>query len=130
MHATPSNSVIGPVGSINAFVTDPQGGGFCELDLDGGQRIRVSHQKMSAKAGWLTIDMLKFLGFSPDRIFVCNLDSPEGKAALEQLTRDVPSESVLATPLGAFVGYINDCWSVEEVQAKCRTLMSRPGLGR
>jgi hypothetical protein len=117
--------------TIKRFVTDPQGGGFCELDLDGGQRIKVSHQKMASRAGWLTIDVLKFTGISADRIFVVNLDSPEGKAAMARLTCDVlPPENILATPVGAFVGYVKDCWSVEEVQAKCRALMGTSTPGR
>jgi hypothetical protein len=119
------------VSTIGRFVADPQGGGFCELDLDGGQSIKVSHQKMASREGWLTIDMMKFMGASSGRVFVVNLDSPEGKAAMVQLTRDVPPENILAIPLGAFVSYINDCWSVEEVQTKCRALMraSEPGRG-
>jgi hypothetical protein len=80
---------------------------------------------MSAKAGWLTIDMM---GLSSDRIFVCNLDSPEGKAGMEKLTHGVLPETVRATPLGAFVDYIKECWSVEEVQVKCRALTTRPTL--
>jgi hypothetical protein len=111
-------------------VNDPRGGGSCELDLDGGQRIKVSHQMMASRAGWLTIDAMKFMGLSSDRLFVVNLDSPEGKAAMARLTRDVPSESILSTPLGAFVGWIKDCWSVEEVQAKCRALMGTSTPGR
>jgi len=118
------------VSTIGRFATDPQGGSFCELSLDGGQRIKVSHQTMAARQGWLTIDVMKFMGASSDRIFVVNLDSPEGKAAMAQLSRDVQAESILPMPLGAFVGYVKDCWSVEEVQAKCRALMGTSTPGR
>jgi hypothetical protein len=63
--------------------------------------------------------VLKFLGFGSDRVFVCNLDSQEGKTALAKLTRDADTGNAFATPLEAFVAYVKDCRSVEEVKTKC-----------
>jgi len=111
--------------TIGRFVTDPQGGGYCKIDLDSGQEIMVNHQKNVSRDSWLTIEVLKFMGFSSDRIFVCNLDSQEGKTALAELTRDADTGNALATPLGAFVAYVKDCRSVEEVKTKCMALMGR-----
>jgi hypothetical protein len=64
------------------------------------------------------------MGFSSDRIFACALDSPEGRAALTELTRDAREGSVEATPLGAFVQHVKDCRSVADVKTRCATLLS------
>jgi hypothetical protein len=53
------------------------------------------------------------------------LDSPEGRAAFTELTRDVREGSVEATPLGAFVQYVKGCGSVADVKTRCATLLSR-----
>jgi hypothetical protein len=72
----------------------------------------------------LAIERSKFMGFSSDRIFACNLDSEEGKTALAYLTRGVQAGSVDATPLGAFVKYLQTCASVDELKARCSALMA------
>jgi hypothetical protein len=33
--------------TIGRFVTDPQGGGYCQIDLDSGQQIMVTIRKTS-----------------------------------------------------------------------------------
>jgi hypothetical protein len=64
------------------------------------------------------------MGFSSDRIFACDLDSPaEGKAALAHLTRDAQPGSVEATPLRAFVEYVKSCASAADVKTKSTSLM-------
>jgi hypothetical protein len=72
----------------------------------------------------LTIEVTKFMGLSSDRIFTCNLDSQEGKTALNFLTREATERSLDATPLGAFVKYLKSCQSVGEVKARCASLMA------
>jgi hypothetical protein len=113
------------MGKVGTFVTDPKAGAYCQITLDNREKIIVNHDKGGFKGGWLTIEVSKLMGFSSDRVFACNLDSAEGKAALARLTRDAREGSVEATPLGAFVEYVKDCGSAAEVKTKCAAL--RPG---
>ena len=64
---------------VGRFVTDPKAGAYCQITLDSGEKIIVNHDKGGFKGGLLTIEVSKFMGFSSDRIFVCDLDSPEGR---------------------------------------------------
>lgn len=91
---------------VGRFVSDPKAGAYCQITLGSGEKIIVNHDKGGFKGGHVTIEVSKFMGFSSDRIFACDLESPEGKAALARLTRDAPPGSVEATPLGAFVEQI------------------------
>jgi hypothetical protein len=109
---------------VGQWVTDPKAGAYCKITLDSGEKVIVNHDKGGFKGGLLTIEALKFMGLSSDRIFACNLDSPEGKTALGVLTRDALAQSVDATPLGAFVKYLQSCRSVAEVKSKCESLMA------
>ncbi len=109
---------------VGPFITDPRAGAYCRVTLDSGEKVLVNHDKGGFKGGRLTIEVMKFMGFSSDRIFACDLDSTEGKAALTQLTRDAQPGGVDATPLGAFVKYVTDCGSVGEVKTRCAALMS------
>ena len=109
---------------VGQFVTDPKAGAYCRITLDNGDKIVVSHDKGGFKGGWLTIERVKLMGFSSERLFGCDLDGAEGKAALSFLTRDAPARSVEATPLGAFVDYLKTCESVEEVKTRCAALMA------
>ena len=110
---------------VGQWVTDPKAGAYCRITLDNGEKIVVNHSKGGFKGGWLTIERLKLLGFSSERIFACNLDSEEGKAALSILTRDAQERSIDATPLGAFVKLLRDCPSVADVTARCQSLMAK-----
>jgi hypothetical protein len=112
------------MGKVGRFVTDPRAGAYCQIVLDSGEKIVVNHDQGGFKGGWLTIEALKFMGFSSDRIFACSLDSPEGRAALTELTRGAPEGSVEATPLGAFVRYVMDCRSVADVKTRSAALLS------
>jgi len=109
---------------VGRFVTDPKAGAYCQITLDSGEKIIINHDKGGFKGGRLTIEVPKFMGFSSDRIFACDLDSPEGKAALAEMTGDAPEGSVEATPLGAFVKYVKDCGSVALVKTRCAALVS------
>jgi hypothetical protein len=113
------------MGKVGRFVTDPRAGAYCQIVLDSGEKIIVNHDQGGFKGGWLTIEASKFMGFSSDRIFACALDSPDGKAALTELTRDAREGSVEATPLGAFVQYVKDCRSVVDVKTRCASLLAR-----
>lgn len=110
---------------IGQFVSDPKAGAYCRMTLDSGEKIVVNHDKGGFKGGWLTIERLKLLGFSSDRLFALHLDGEEGRTALGFLTRDAPARSLDATPLGAFVRYLKPCQSVDEVKAHCAALMAR-----
>ena len=48
----------------------------------------------------------------------------EGKTALRFLTRDATERSLDATPLGAFVKYVQSSETDEEVEAGCRSLLA------
>jgi len=108
---------------VGRFVTDPKAGAFCQVTLDSGEKIMVNHEGSGFKDGRVTIEVLKFLGFASDRIFACDLDSPEGRAALAHLTRDARQGSVEATALGAFVAHVTSCKSAAEVKSSCAALM-------
>jgi hypothetical protein len=109
---------------VGQFITDPKAGAYCWITLDSGEKILVNHEKGGFKGGWLVIEASKWMGFSSDRIFACNLDSADGKAALDHITHDAPPGSVDATPLGAFVKYVKECRSVAHVKTRCASLMA------
>jgi hypothetical protein len=109
---------------VGRWVTDPKAGAYCKITLDSGEKILVNHDKGGFQGGLLTIERIKLLGLSSDRIFACNLDSHEGKAALTFLTRDAQERSIDATPLGAFVKYLKNCRSIDEVKSRCASLMA------
>jgi hypothetical protein len=108
---------------VGRFVVDPKAGAYCQITLDNGQKLIVNHDKGGFKGGRISIEVSKLMGLSSDRIFVCDLESPEAKAALERLTRGLPKDSAAATPLGAFVEYVKDARSVDEVKTKCADLL-------
>jgi hypothetical protein len=108
---------------VGRFITDPKAGAYCQITLDSGEKIIVNHDKGGFKGGNLTIETTKWWG-GGQRVFACNLDGPEGKAALSRLTRDAAEGSVQTTPLGAFVEHVKDCKSVEELKARCAALLA------
>jgi hypothetical protein len=108
--------------TVGPFVVDPKAGAYCRITLDSREKILVSHDKSGFKGGRLTIEVQKLFGLSADRVFDCDLDSPEGKAALARLTSGASAGSVAATPLGAFVEYVKDCKSVIDLKTKCTAL--------
>ena len=110
------------MGKVGRFVIDPKEGAFCQVVLDSGEKILVNHDKGGFKGGTLTIAQTKWMGLAGDTFFTCNLDGPEGKAAIGRLTKGVDPESARATPLGAFVEYVKDCKDVAAVKSKCAVL--------
>ena len=111
---------------VGRFVTDPRAGAYCQITLDSGEKIVVNHSRGGFQGGILAVEALKFMGLSSERLVTCDLDSPEGRAALRRLTRDVGPGSVEATPLAAFVGYLKDSTSCADLEARWATLMSGP----
>ncbi len=107
---------------VGRFVIDPKAGAYCQVTLDSGEKIIVNHDKGGFKGGQLTIEVSKLMGFSSERIFTCDLDSPEGAAALGRLAGG--AQGAEATPLGAFVKYVSECKSVAELKTRCASLLS------
>lgn len=106
---------------VGPFVTDPRAGAYCQIQLDSGEKVIVNHDKGGFKGGHITIEVSKLMGFSSQRIFACDLDSPAGAAALGRLTAG--AQGVDATPLGAFVNHVKACPSVADVKSRCAALL-------
>ncbi|MFI5324690.1 MAG: hypothetical protein ACHQ7H_00530 [Candidatus Rokuibacteriota bacterium] len=111
---------------VGRFVTDPRAGAYCQITLDSGEKVIVNHDKGGFKGGLLTIEVSKFMGFSSERIWVCNLDSPVGQGVLDWLTRGAEPGSLAATPLGAAVELVKEAGTLAELRTRCAALM----LGR
>jgi hypothetical protein len=107
---------------VGPFVSDPKAGAYCQITLASGEKIIVNHEKGGFKGGRLTIELSRLMGFKSERIFVCDLDSPQGSAALDRLTAG--THGVDATPLGAFVKHVKDCGAAGEVKARCAALLT------
>lgn len=116
------------MGKVGRFVSDPKAGAYCQIVLDGGEKILVNHDKGGFKGGRLTISQVKWLGLGGETVFQCDLDSAAGKAAMAGLTRGVDPGSASATPLGAFVEHVRDCKDIAAVKSKCAGLMTSTGL--
>jgi len=107
---------------VGRFVSDPKAGAHCQIVFDSGEKIVIKHDQGGFKGGRLTIEAPKFMGLGAERVFSCDLDSPDGKAVLGRLTRDARPGSVEATPLGAFVDYVKTCASVADLKSRCASL--------
>ena len=111
------------MGKVGRFVSDPKAGAFCQIVLDSGEKILVSHDKGGFKGGRLSIATLKWLGLaSGETLFELDLDASEGRAILTRLTAGAPEGSARATPLGALVEHVKDCASAADVVARCSAL--------
>jgi hypothetical protein len=114
------------MGKVGRFITDPKAGAYCDVTLDNGDKITVNHDKGGFKGGHVSLEKKKWMGLGSERLFVCDLDAPTGKAALARLTQGTPVDSVRATPLGAFAEYVKDCKSADDVKSKCEALLAGP----
>ena len=111
------------MGKVGRFVTDPKAGAFCQIALDSGEKVLVSHDKGGFKGGRLSITTLKWLGLaSGETLFELDLDTPKGKEILGRLTAGAPDGSARATPLGALVEHVKDCRSADDVRVRCAGL--------
>jgi len=70
------------------------------------------------------VEVLTFMGLCSERLFACDLDGPEGGAALVRLTRDGAPADAEPTPLAAFVRYLEGSASRADVEARWEALMS------
>jgi hypothetical protein len=110
---------------IGTFVVDPKAGSYCNLTLDSGDRLMVSHDQGGFKGGTLTVLETRWWGFATgETLLTCDLDSPPGKAAMARLTQGVDPKTARATPLGAFVYALADCKSLADARAKCVALVA------
>ena len=111
------------MGKVGRFVVDPKAGAFCEVTLDSGDKITVNHDKGGFKGGHVTLEKKKWMGLGSDQLCTIDLDSPAGKTALAHLTKGAPSDSALATPLGAVAEFVKYCRRAEDVKTKCEALL-------
>jgi hypothetical protein len=110
---------------VGRVVTDPKAGSSCQITLDSGDRILVSHDKGGFGGGAVTIQEVRWRGFvSGETVFECDLKSVQGRRIWARLVQGAPQGSARATPLGALVEYVKDSRSLGEVKAKCVALNS------
>jgi hypothetical protein len=111
------------MGKVGRFVTDPKAGAYCQITLESGEKILVSHDKGGFKGGRLSIGTVKWLGLaSGETLFTLDLDTADGQRVLARLTAGAPEGSARATPLGALVEHVKDCHSAADVRARCAGL--------
>lgn len=114
---------------VGRFVTDPRAGSYCQITLDQGGKLLVSHER-TGRLGKVTVAAVKLWGLSSEALLDCSLDSAEGQSLLARLTAGAAPGSAGATPLGALVNHLRDCDGLDAVRARCRALLSgasRPG---
>lgn len=110
---------------VGRFVTDPKAGAYCQITLDSGDRILVSHDKGGFRGGSVTIQEVRWWGLvSGETVFACDLGSVQGQRIWARLVQGAPPGSARATPLGALVEYVKDSQSLDQVKAKCVALSS------
>lgn len=108
---------------VGQIVTIPTGS-YCNITLDSGEKIVVNHEPggRGASAGArLTVDRLKLMGFSSERVVQIDLETAEGKAVLAGLVKEGPPGET-GSPLRLFVSCVQRCASVADVVARCRQL--------
>ena len=111
---------------VGRFVTDPKAGAYCYVTLDGGEKVIVNHSEGSLKGGRLTVELSKLMGFSSERIFTCDLDTPEGQTIVQWLTRGAEPGSTAATPLGGLVQFVKESGTLPELRGRSAALMAGP----
>jgi hypothetical protein len=111
------------MGKVGQFVTDPKAGAYCQIKLDKGEKILVSHDRGGFAGGSVTIQEVRLWGLVPGAIlFRLDLEGEMGRRMLARLIQGESATSAHATPLGAFVRYLKDCASFDDVRVKCATL--------
>jgi hypothetical protein len=104
---------------VGRFVTDPKAGAYCQIALDSGEKILVSHDKGGFKGGTVTVSQVKWMGLASGETFLrLDLDSPGGRVVLAKLTAGAPEGSVKATPLGAVVEHLRECATLGDLKAR------------
>jgi hypothetical protein len=113
------------MGKVGRFVTDPRAGAYCQVTLDSGEKILVSHDRGGFAGGSVTIREVRWWGLASGAVlFQCDLEQDDGRQVLARLVHGAPPNSARATPLGAFVEYVKDARSLSEVKARCMALAS------
>ena len=103
---------------IGPFVTIPTGA-YCSITLDSGEKIVVNYEEGGRgreTSARLTVERVKMMGFSSERVFELDLATAAGATALADLTEAGTPESALRR----FVTHVQECRSVAELIARCR----------
>jgi hypothetical protein len=104
--------------------TDPRTGASCRITLGSRETIVVNHSKGGFQGGILAVEILTFMGLCSERLYACDLDGPEGRAALARLAGDADPAGAEPTPLAAFVRYLEGSASRADLEARWQALMS------
>ncbi len=104
------------------MATNARTGVYRRVRLGTGENVVVKYDQ----SGLLTIEILKLMGFSSERIFACDVESPQGREVVAWLTRGAEPGSAAATPLGAAVAFVRESESLAELKRSCAVLMSGP----
>jgi hypothetical protein len=108
---------------VGRFVTDPRAGAYCRVTLDSGEKILVNHDRGGFKGGSVTIQEVRWWGLASGAVlFRCDLEQEQGRRILVHLTQGAPPTSARATPLGAFVEYVKESRSVNDLRVRCAAL--------
>jgi hypothetical protein len=108
---------------VGHLVTDPKVGAYCQITLDSGDKILVSHDTPSPTSGTLTVAEVKWWGFgSGATLLSCALHTPEGRTALDALAQGAAAPGARPAPLPALIERLRPCRSLDEVRAVCAAL--------
>ena len=62
------------MGKVGRFVTDPKAGAYCQITLDSGEKVLVSHDRGGFAGGSVTIQEVRWWGLMPgETLFQCDL---------------------------------------------------------
>jgi hypothetical protein len=106
--------------------TDPRAGASRRIILGSGETFVVTHSKGGFRGGVLAVERLIFMGLCSERLFACDLDGPEGRAALARLTDDGAFAEIEPTPLAAFARYLEAASSRADLEGRWAALISGP----
>ena len=104
--------------------TDPRAGASRRIILGSGETFVVTHSKGGFRGGVLAVERLIFMGLCSERLFVCDLDSPEGRAALARLTDEGAFAEIEPSPLAAFAHYLETASSQADLEGRWAALIS------
>jgi hypothetical protein len=108
--------------TVGRFVTDPRTGARCQVTLDDGEQVVVNHANGDVGGGLLTIERETRGGRSSERVFRCDLDTPEGQELRRGLVRGAEPGTTSATPLWALVQFVKSAGTLAELRSRCAKL--------
>ncbi|MGH7396471.1 MAG: hypothetical protein ACRELW_02945 [Candidatus Rokuibacteriota bacterium] len=88
-----------------------------------GREGRRQRSKGGFKGGLLTVGLSKLMGFSPERISTCDLDTPKGQSIVQWLTLGA-EPGTAATPLWGLVQFVKEAGTLSELRTRCAALMA------